>query len=139
MNVSIKELFQTHSIRFSEKKASIYHHLLKAQHPLDAQTLYHNLADSFPIDLTTVYRTLNQFKEKGLLDAFMSDDGTCFYEIHTGHSIHPHLYCEKCHQMICLEPLPDALVATILQHTTPHCSNVFALHFNGICTTCQQG
>jgi Fe2+ or Zn2+ uptake regulation protein len=74
--------------------------LRDAEGHIDAKELYHRAsASDRPISPATVYRTLNLFKELGLVDEMRLGKVRCYYEIKqsTGHQ---HLVCQGCGRVI---------------------------------------
>lgn len=67
----------------------------------DAESLHSALKDAgHDIGLATVYRTLNLFKDAGLINHRVFADSSGFFEIDQPESHHDHLFCKDCGRVI---------------------------------------
>ena len=74
--------------------------LRDAQGHIDAKALYRRAsAKDESISPATVYRTLNLFKELGLVDEMRLGKVRCYYEIKQSQG-HQHLVCQGCGKVI---------------------------------------
>lgn len=74
--------------------------LRDAEGHIDAKVLYHRAsARDESISPATVYRTLNLFKELGLVDEMRLGKVRCYYEIKQSQG-HQHLVCQGCGKII---------------------------------------
>jgi len=74
--------------------------LRDAEGHIDAKELYHHAsARDESISPATVYRTLNLFKELGLVDEIRLGRVRCYYEIKQSPG-HQHLVCQVCGKVI---------------------------------------
>lgn len=90
------------------------------------------------MDIATVYRTLQQFKQKGVVREFLGNDGTVNYEYVVANvPAHPHFQCEKCQGLICLDALgfDDALYFSNMAGR--HQIHSISITLSGVCEECQ--
>ena len=112
--------------------------LREADGHIDAKELYRRASakDEF-ISPATVYRTLNLFKELGLVDERRLGKVRCYYELKQSND-HQHLVCKGCGKVIEFEsPLVTRLVNTVRRE---HGFNVTKaeLYLEGYCPDCEQ-
>jgi len=88
--------------------------LRDAEGHIDAKELYRRAsARDESISPATVYRTLNLFKELGLVDEMRLDKVRCYYEIRQSPE-HQHLVCRGCGKIIEFQnPLIGELIKTV--------------------------
>lgn len=136
-NDEIKEELRQKGIKNTKAKSNLLYILKKSTGPVDVNTLHTQCQENTSVNLVTVYRSLQQFHEKELVQEFLGKDGVMQYEyIRKGAKAHPHFQCEKCNKVMCLGELgfDDAL----------HFSNMAKQHkvksinitLNGVCEQC---
>jgi len=113
--------------------------LQEAQGPIDAKELYRraNTRDQ-SISWATVYRSLNLFKELGLIDERRFAKARCSYEIKQSLE-HMHLVCQCCGKIIEFE---NSLVRKLVEVVRrEHRFNVTKvdLYLEGYCSKCDGG
>lgn len=137
INDTIKEELREKGIKNTKAKGHLLHILKSTKGPLDVNTLHGECQKETSVNLVTVYRSLQQFHERELVQEFLGKDGVVQYEyLHQGSRAHPHFQCEKCNKVMCLGELgfDDAL----------HFSNMAKQHkvksinitLNGVCEAC---
>ncbi len=104
---------------------------------VDAKELYRRASNrSQAISLATVYRSLNLFKQLGLVNERRLGKRRCFYEMKQPLE-HQHLVCKGCGKVIEFEsPLVRKLVEKVRRL---HCFNVTnaELYLEGYCEKCK--
>lgn len=134
---TIKEELKAKGIKNTKAKNILLHILKQNQSPMDVNTLHQMCQKETSVNLVTVYRTLQQFYEKGLVQEFLRKDGVMQYEyIGHGFKAHPHFQCEKCNRVICLDELgfEDALYFSHMAQQ--HKVNSIHITLNGVCEAC---
>jgi len=105
---------------------------------IDAKELYRRAsARDESISPATVYRTLNLFKELGLVDEMRLDKVRCYYEIKQSPE-HQHLVCQGCGKVIEFQnPLIGELIEAVRRQ---HGFNVTKaeLYLEGYCPGCER-
>jgi Fur family ferric uptake transcriptional regulator len=109
-----------------------------AEGHIDAKELYRRAsARDESISSATVYRSLNLFKQLGLVDERRLGKVRCYYEIKQSPE-HQHLVCQGCGKIIEFEsPLIRKLVQIV---QAEHGFNVTKaeLYLEGYCSECEQ-
>lgn len=135
---TIKHELNRIGIKNTAKKAIILEKLKNSGVPINANELHKICTAILPVDIVTVYRTLQQFREKGIVQEFLGSDGVVKYEYSGLKSQpHPHFQCEKCHDVVCLGDLgfEDAIYfANMAQKNRIRSINIM---LSGICESCQ--
>ena len=138
INDTIKAELREKGIKNTKAKGILLHILKRNKGPMGVNSLHMECEKETSVNLVTVYRSLQQFHERDLVQEFLGKDGVVQYEyIHIGSKAHPHFQCEKCDKVLCLGELgfDDAL----------HFSNMAKQHkvksinitLNGVCEECQ--
>ena len=113
--------------------------LQEAQGPIDAKELYRRASTrDQSISWATVYRSLNLFKELGLVDERRLTKARCSYEIKQSLE-HMHLVCQCCGKIIEFE---NSLVRKLVEIVRrEHSFNVTKvdLYLEGYCAKCDGG
>ena len=105
---------------------------------MDVNSLHLECEKSISVNLVTIYRSLQQFHEKGLVQEFLAKDGVTQYEyVKQGAIAHPHFQCEKCEKVFCLGELgfDDALYFSNM--VKKHKVNSINITLTGVCEKCQ--
>lgn len=134
----IKNELRSSGIKNTRAKSILLHILKNSNAPIDVSTLHMQCKQDTPVNLVTIYRSLQQFHDKDLVQEFHGQNGVVQYEyIHKGAKAHPHFQCEQCKKVICLGELSfnDALYFSNMakQHTI----NSINITLNGTCKACQ--
>jgi Fur family ferric uptake transcriptional regulator len=113
--------------------------LQEAQGPIDAKELYRRAsARDESISWATVYRSLNLFKQLGLVDERRLTKARCSYEIKKSLE-HMHLVCLCCGKIIEFEnSLVRKLVEVVQQEQSFNVTKV-DLYLEGYCVKCNGG
>jgi len=104
----------------------------------DAKELYRRASARDPsISPATVYRSLNLFKELGLVQERRLGKVRCYYELRQSPE-HQHLVCQGCGKVIDFEsPLVQQLVETIRRGQGFDVTRV-ELYLEGYCAECER-
>lgn len=135
----IKEELKSKGIKNTRAKSVLLDILKKNNAPMDASHLHEMCNRETSVNLVTVYRSLQQFHEKELIQEFLGKDGVVKYEYtHKGANAHPHFQCEKCNTVVCLGELgfKDALYFSNM--AKQHKVTSINITLNGVCAKCQK-
>ena len=138
-NNEIKEELNQKGIKNTSAKSLLLHILKNSKAPKDVSGLHNECLETTSVNLATIYRSLRQFKEKGMVQEFLGNDGLIRYEyIYQGATSHPHFQCERCHEVICLGELHfnDALYFSNM--VKAHTVNSINIMLIGTCESCQK-
>ena len=112
--------------------------LRDAEGHIDAKELYHRAsARDESISPATVYRSLNLFKELGLVDEMRLGKVRCYYEIKQSPE-HQHLVCQGCGKVINFQsPHFQKLIEAVRRE---HRFNITKaeLYLEGYCSECEE-
>jgi Fur family ferric uptake transcriptional regulator len=111
--------------------------LRDAEGHIDAKELYRRAsARGESISQATIYRSLNLFKELGLVDEMRLGKIRCYYEIKQS-SDHQHLICQGCGKIIEIQnPLIGQLIEMVRQEHGFKV-NKAELYLEGCCQECE--
>lgn len=124
-------------LRNTRHRRMAYTVLQQSSQPLSTEAIFLALkGEDSTINLSTVYRLLEAFLEKGLVDkASTSEDGKALYEIAS--SVHRHhLHCLLCHRITVVEGCPLEAYEKQLEITTHFHVTGHKLELTGYCGDC---
>lgn len=129
-------LLQNANLKATNARKVTLHFLEKTNRPIDAdQILEHLRLHDLETDRATVYRILDVFFKKGLINRFEFQEGKFRYEL-KGED-HHHLICEKCGV---IEDISDCSISTLekeIRAKKGFLVKHHALEFYGVCKSCQ--
>ncbi|MBP9920937.1 Fur family transcriptional regulator [Proteiniclasticum ruminis] len=129
------EILKKHSIKVTKPRMAIYELLEKEHTGIGADYIYSTLLkENHSINLSTVYRTLELFEEKNLIQKYdLGEKKYNFSLIRHGH--HHIVECDSCHKVINLDcpmkQIEDLITKETGFHLTEH-----HLELKGICKDC---
>lgn len=129
------EILKKHSIKVTKPRIAIYELLEKEHTGIGADYIYSTLLkENHSINLSTVYRTLELFEEKNLIQKYdLGEKKYNFSLIRHGH--HHIVECDSCHKVINLDcpmkQIEDLITKETGFHLTEH-----HLELKGICKDC---
>lgn len=136
-NDEIKEELKQKGIKNTRAKSALLQILKSNKRPMDVNTLHEKCQKMTSVNLVTVYRSLQQFHEKELVQEFLNQDSVTQYEyIHQESKAHPHFQCEKCKQVFCLGELSFNDALHFSNMAKQHKVNSINITLNGICEKC---
>jgi len=102
------ELLKSSQLSITQSRILLLRILSETKLPLSGKEI-ENLMMS-KCDRATIYRNLNAFTGKGIIQRILSDDALKFKmaqsnDKHEKDMDHIHFQCNKCHKVICLEEL----------------------------------
>lgn len=136
-DTKVKEELQKKGIKNTRAKSTLLHILKNNKAPMDVNRLHKECQKTTSVNLVTVYRTLQQFHEKRLVQEFLDKDSVTQYEyINQDSQAHPHFQCEKCNAVFCLGALSfdDALYFSNM--AKKYQVNTINITLNGVCAEC---
>ncbi|WP_300349542.1 Fur family transcriptional regulator [Clostridium sp.] len=130
--MEVKEIFKAKGIKVTKARILIYQLLKETDRSITADYIYGNCTG---INLSTVYRTLEIFLEKDLVDKFELGDGKSSYNLKKK-NLHKHiLECDLCHKEIEV-PCPMRQIEELLRNQTGFKIKEHNLTLKGICEQC---
>jgi len=96
---SIKEILTEHDLKVTHQRMVIYQTVLEGKEHPTAENIFEKLKKTHPsISLGTVYKTLETFVEKGLVNRVNTSEGNMRYDGITDD--HNHIYCTNTKEII---------------------------------------
>ncbi|HWU24537.1 MAG TPA: Fur family transcriptional regulator [Candidatus Paceibacterota bacterium] len=130
------EMLQIHGLSRTKGRIALLKALAGAHGPVSIELLSERLSEE--LSLANLYRALEAFEERGIVNRFAFGNGRAFYELAHEKPHHHHLVCEKCGKVADV-PANDAphLDALALKHA-PGFTHItrHSLEFYGLCTSC---
>ncbi|XOV94287.1 MAG: Fur family transcriptional regulator [Bacteroidota bacterium] len=131
------EILKNHNLRVTDCRIAVLQQFMKTDHALSQSDLDENCSG---FDRVTLYRTLQNFLEKGILHRIPNDFGyasygvcfdTCGPDGH--HHDHLHFQCTDCGHIQCLEETHLPKVKLPKEYHVDHVDLIIA----GTCTHCK--
>ena len=111
--------------------------LLRESRPLDAIQIFELLKEQDnTVDQVTIYRILDIFFQKGIVERLQFQEGKFRYEL-SGEE-HHHLICEKCGKIEDVSDCGLDQMEKTIKKKKGFLVKRHSLEFYGICTLCQQ-
>lgn len=133
----IAKILRDRGLKVTPQRMAIYSVLINTKSHPSAETIFKTLEPKNPtMSLATVYKTLESFKETGLVNEINLGDGFSRYDGIT--EFHPHVICTKCGNVI------DAQLENInplienIENSTGFKIQKKQMFFYGICPECQK-
>jgi Fur family ferric uptake transcriptional regulator len=106
--------------------------------PLSARQIFETLKQTRPINRVTVYRILDLFVEKGLVDRISGGGRSFVYGLapNENHPAHPHFYCKNCGNLECLNPQSLYVDMEPMERTFPGLIENVEVRIDGVCKNC---
>ncbi len=106
--------------------------------PLSAGDIFKTLDRNGSINRVTVYRILDLLVDHGIVDRISTGERAFCYGLapNEHHQPHPHFYCKRCGQMVCLNPENLIVETESLRKTFPGRIDKIEVRVDGICKNC---
>lgn len=127
---------RTANMRVTKPRVALVEALFKQEGPVSIERL-HQVVGIKSCDLVTIYRCLAAFEELGLVRRSYLHNGTCLYELTTGHARRYHIVCKECGRT---DPVDFHLTNDTEErlHEKGYSQVSHVLEFFGVCPACQQ-
>ena len=123
-------------LRVTNQRAIILDIIKRSKPHLDADEIYKRARKKEPrISLSTVYRSLLQFKKKGLIEEYHFDDDHHHYEVKPS-STHHHLVCLTCGKVIEFDYDLARQIKKKIPETAGFNITEIELRVGGLCSEC---
>jgi Fur family ferric uptake transcriptional regulator len=138
MSLNFKEDKTIHGHSMTAQRRLLLELLRDAEGHIDAKELYRRAsARDESISPATVYRSLNLFKELGLIDEIRLGKIRCYYEIKQSPE-HQHLVCQGCGKVIEFQnPYFQKLIKAVQRERGFKITKA-ELYLEGYCTECEE-
>lgn len=127
---------KSNCLKVTKGRLAILEVLTSSEKSITAEAVFEECKKkNIRINLSTIYRCLESFEEKGMVDKFSLKDGVCSYKL-KGEE-HKHLLrCSICHKEIEVA-CPLKQVEEIVQNETGFTVTDHNLVMEGICENCK--
>jgi Fur family transcriptional regulator, ferric uptake regulator len=134
--MSGSSLLKSYNIKNTKGRIAILEILEKSTGSLDAEEIYRICSEkNIIVDFSTVYRTLDLFDSKGIVEKF--DLGNSKYSYVLKREAHKHLLqCKLCHKEIEID-CPMKQIEELIKSRTGFSSIEHELKIEGICEDCK--
>lgn len=130
-----KSQLQYYHLKGTKPRVAVLHVLKEENRPLDVNEILNGLeAHKIAADQATIYRILDIFSQKGLIQRFEFQEGKFRYE--KAGEDHHHLICEKCGR---IEDISDCNIGELEKEVAQKKKfkvKRHALEFYGLCNKC---
>lgn len=125
-------------LRVTKQRKTIFEVLFDVDHPISADEIHYQLKSrDIDINLSTVYRSLEKFEVKGLVEkTSLLDEDKALYAINT-HEHHHHLVCTNCKEVIVIPGCPLESYELEVEQDYGYEISGHKLELYGICPECQ--
>lgn len=135
--MTVDDILTKHALRATSARKVVLACFLQAPFPLAVSDLEKHISKQEErIDTVTLYRMMDTFVEKGIVEKLELNEGKFRYEL-AGRAHHHHILCTTCGAMAdvsdCVE---EELVTKVAQKTKFEITS-HALAFYGLCKKCQ--
>lgn len=127
---------KSRGLKVTKGRSAILEILTASDKSITAESIFEECKKKkVDINLSTIYRCVESFEEKGIVDKFSLKDGICSFKL-KGEE-HKHLLrCSICHKEIEV-PCPMSQIKEILQNETGFTLTEHNLVMEGICKKCK--
>ena len=130
------DLLKSKGLKVTPQRLAIFNVLFNITCHPSAETIYNALQETHPtMSLATVYKTLDSFKKKGLVQELNVGEDSFRYDITMGS--HPHLICVECHDVSDMESKVLQGIREKVSTETQFKLLSEQLYFYGVCPNCQ--
>ncbi len=132
----LQYLLRQSALKVTPSRIAVLDVLSTAKYPLDADEIYDYLKEkNAKIDRATVYRILDVFLEKGLIQKVEFGEGRSRFELRRND--HHHLICEKCGSVADISDCRISDLEKQIKQKKYFLVKRHTLEFFGICRLCQ--
>lgn len=133
----IAAIFKEKKIKSTPQRIAIYDVLIHTKSHPTVEEIYNVIRPSYPsISLATVYKTLESFKESGLVQELNIGENKSRYDANT--LAHTHILCMDCGKVFDIEPDPVGCLYTSLPDTLDFDVISQQVYFFGLCKSCKK-
>jgi Fur family ferric uptake transcriptional regulator len=131
-------LLQDSELEPTPKRLQVLEVIGSNNSPLSAQQIFETLSRTGNINRVTVYRILDLFVDKGLVDRISGGGRSFVYGLapNDNHPAHPHFYCRNCGSLECLNPESLNVDLQTMQRTFPGIIENVEVRVDGVCKNC---
>lgn len=134
--MKILELFKSKKIKITKARIEIYNIISSSENGISADFIYTKCIEAeININLSTVYRCLDLFEEKDIIEKFDLGQGKYSYAIKKHDHKHV-LECDICHKEVELQ-CPMQQIEEMVKNRTGFTLTEHQLFMKGVCNECK--
>ncbi|MBW6408627.1 Fur family transcriptional regulator [Clostridium weizhouense] len=136
--MELKEFLRTNEMKITKARVEILNILKTYEFSLSAEKIYQILKkNNININLSTIYRTLELFEEKKIVDKIVLEDGVFSYRLKKKTHMHL-LQCDICHKKVEI-PCPMTQIEEMVQSKTGFTlmEHNIDIVLKGVCKECK--
>jgi Fur family ferric uptake transcriptional regulator len=124
------------NMRVTKPRVALVEALFRQEGPVSIERL-HQIVGIKSCDLVTIYRCLAAFESLGLVRRSYLHNGTCLYELTSGHGRRYHIVCKQCGRT---DPVDFTLAGDTEEklRSKGYTDISHVIEFFGVCPACQQ-
>lgn len=131
-----KEILKDKEIKITKGRIEILKILKSSENSLSAEKIYQIYRNNnVDINLSTIYRTLELFEEKEIIEKITLNDGIFSYKL-KGKTHRHYLECNICHKEVEI-PCPMLQIEEMVQNATGFTLTNHDLVMKGVCKDCK--
>lgn len=135
--VKVTKILKDNGYKVTPQRLAVFKALENTKEHPGADGIYNKLLPMYPtMSLATVYKSLEVFKEIGLIQELNLGEGSFRYDANT--TQHPHIHCLKCGKV---DDVNDDMIFDLLDNVKARTGYNLVkqqLYFYGYCPHCQQ-
>ena len=134
--MNFEEILKKNNLKVTRGRKAILEVLTEADKSLGVESILKECKEKgVSINLSTVYRALEMFEDKGIVDKFTVNDGISSYKLKGKEHKHM-LQCSICHKQVEV-PCPMKQVEEIVESETGFVLTEHNLIMKGVCEQCR--
>lgn len=134
--MNFEEILKNNNLKVTRGRKAILEVLTEADKSLGVESILKECkGKGVSINLSTVYRALEMFEDKGIVDKFTVNDGISSYKLKGKEHKHM-LQCSICHKQVEV-PCPMKQVEEIVESETGFVLTEHNLIMKGVCEQCR--
>lgn len=131
------EILKRKEIKITKGRIEIFNILKNSENSLPAERIYQISRDNdININLSTIYRTLELFEDKAIIEKITLPDGVFSYKL-KGETHRHQLECDICHKEVEI-PCPMLQIQELVQSSTGFTLTDHDLVMKGVCKDCKK-
>ena len=134
--MNFENVHKNNNLKVTKGRKAVLEVLAKSDKSLGVETIFNKCREmGIIINLSTVYRSVEMFEEKGIIDKFIGNDGISTYKL-KGEEHRHMLQCSICNKKVEV-PCPMRQVEEMVENETGFVLTEHNLIMKGVCEECR--
>lgn len=135
MNVNITEVLRNRGFKVTPQRLAIYKILVEERDHPTAEMIFEKLQTKYPtMSLATVYKTIEVFREMGLVHSLNVGEDKARYEANC--APHIHMVCDDCGEIMDVFGAEIANLQEFAANKSGYQIDECQMYFHGVCSKC---